>query len=119
MFDPKVLLDAIVAGAAHRPQDGQVGGTGSGGLSDISGQFAKAVQPAQQQQEVPQASGGQMTGGGSGGIGDILRMPGQGAQQAGGSQTGVDLGEILRKVVAAGGTLPGDFLELGTAVDVE
>jgi uncharacterized membrane protein YebE (DUF533 family) len=102
MFDPKVLLDAIVAGAAHRPQDVQ-GGTGS--LSDILGQLAKAAQPAQQQQELPQA-GGQMTGGGSGGIGDILRMPGQGAQQAGGGQTGIDIGEILRKLVAAGGTAP-------------
>ena len=103
MFDPKVLLDAMVAGAAHRPQDGQPGGAGFGGLSDILGQLAKAAQPAQQQQELPQAGGGQMTGGGLGGIGDILSKPGQSAQQAGGSQTGVDLGEILRKLVAAGG----------------
>lgn len=72
MFNPKVLLDAMVAGAAHRPQDGQRGGEDFGGLSDISSQLAKAAQPAQQQQELPQARG-QMTGG-SGGIGDILRM---------------------------------------------
>ena len=104
MFDPKVLLDAMVAGAAHRPQDGQPGGAGFGGLSDILGQLAKAAQPAQQQQELPQAGGGQMTGGGLGGIGDILSKPGQGAQQAGGGQPGVDLGEILRKLVPGGGS---------------
>ena len=102
MFDPKVLLDAIVAGAAHRPQDVQ-GGTGS--LSDILGQLAKAAQPAQQQQELPQV-GGQMTGGGSGRDRRHPEMPGQGAQQAGGGQTGIDIGEILRKLVAAGGTAP-------------
>ena len=82
MFDPKALLDAMVAGAAHRPQEGQAGAAGSGGLADLLGQLAQAVQTQQQQQELPQTGGGgQMTGGG---------------------QPGIDLGEMLRKFAAGG-----------------
>ena len=58
MFDPKVLLDAMVAGSAHRPQEGQGGAAGFGGLNDILGQLAKAAQSGQQQQELPQAGAG-------------------------------------------------------------
>ena len=54
MFDPKVLLDAMVAGAAHRPQEAPQAALG-GGLGDILGQLAKAAQ------------GGQAQGGGGGG----------------------------------------------------
>ncbi len=48
-FDPKVLLDAVVAGTAHRPQEGGGDAAGSGGLADILGQIAGAAQAKQQQ----------------------------------------------------------------------
>jgi len=100
MFDPKVLLDAMVAGAAHRPQEGQDSAAGSGGLADILQQIAGAAQAKQQQQELPQAGdGGQM-----GGFSDILKKLGPNAQQAGGGELSSDLGEFLRKFTAGGGS---------------
>ena len=100
MFDPKVLLDAMVAGSAHRPQEGQGGAAGFGGLGDILGQLAKAAQSGQQQQELPQAGGGGQMTGGSGGIGDILSKLGQGAQQAGSGQPGT---RSRRNIAQVGG----------------
>jgi uncharacterized membrane protein YebE (DUF533 family) len=101
MFDPKVLLDAIVAGTAHRPQQGQDSAAGSGGLADIFEQISRAAHTKQQQQEA--ADGGQMTGD-SGAFGDILKKLGPNAQQGGSAEPSFDLGEFLRKLTAGAGT---------------
>ena len=108
MFDPKDLLDAIVAGAAHRPQEGQGPQRAPAVLAIYWAQLAKAAQPGQQQQELPQAGGGgQMTGG----VGRDWRHPEQArsgrSSRRGGGQSGIDLGEILRKLGAGGGTRQG------------
>ena len=101
-FDPKVLLDAVVASTAHRPQEGEGGAAVSGGLAGILEQIAGAARAKQQQQELPQAGdGGQM-----GGFGDILKKLAPNAQQGGSGEPSFDLGEFLRKITGGGGTVP-------------
>jgi uncharacterized membrane protein YebE (DUF533 family) len=104
MFDPKVLLDALVAGTAHRPQEGHDSAAGSGGLADILEQISRAAHTKQQQQEIAQAAGGGQMTGDSGAFGDILKKLGPNAQQGGGGEPSFDLGEFLRKLTAGAGT---------------
>jgi uncharacterized membrane protein YebE (DUF533 family) len=100
MFDPKILLDAILAGGAKSAPSAQQAPSGGGGLADLLKQLGQAGQQAQQPQAAPSQ------GGGLGGLGDILgQVLGKGGgAQSGGDQSGAGggqgggMGDILGQI---------------------
>ncbi len=100
MFDPKILLDAILAGGAKSAPAAQQAPSGGGGLSDLLKQLGQGGQQSQQQNAPSQG------GGGMGGLGDILgqvlgKGAGQGGSQGGGQGGGAaggGMGDILGQI---------------------
>lgn len=93
MFDPKILLDAILAGGAKSAPSTQQAPSGGGGLADLLKQLGQGAQQAQQPQATPSQ------GGGMGGLGDLLGQvlgKGGGAQSGGGQGGG--MGDILGQI---------------------
>lgn len=97
MFDPKSLLDAILAGGAKPAgSSAQAAPDAGGGLGDLLRQLGRAGQGGGQ--GAPAQGAAQGAGGGLGGLGDILGQVLGKVGQAGGGAAGGGIGDILGQV---------------------
>jgi len=96
-LDPKILLDALLAGSAKSAPSAQAAPGAGGGLADLLKQLGQAAGQAQQPQAAPSQGSGS---GGLGGLGDILGQVlggARGAAPSGGAAAG-GVGDILGQI---------------------